>query len=99
VVRKRILNFQKYNLASQSFKVNMFESGKLVEINVSNSFQQNYSKPIENDISSLVLEKAYAQLYGNYEIINMGHSIDSFRDLSGHIAEYIDMKDKSKCIK
>jgi hypothetical protein len=29
----------------------------------------------------------------------MGHSIDAFRDLSGHIAEYIDMKDKLKFVK
>jgi hypothetical protein len=27
----------------------------------------------------------------------MGHSIDAFRDLSGNVAEYIDLKDEKKC--
>jgi len=33
----------------------MFESGKLVEMKVSNSFNQSYSKPINNDITTLIL--------------------------------------------
>jgi hypothetical protein len=65
----------------------------LIKLKVKNSFQENYSKPIENDITSLIFEKAYAQMYGGYDIINVGHSIDAFRDLSGNMAEYINLKD------
>ncbi len=70
----------------------MFESGKLVVMQVDNVFSHCYSKPVGNDIAVIVMEKAYAQLYGGYDIITMGHSIDAFRDLSGNVAEYIDLK-------
>ncbi len=31
--------------------------------------------------------------------MTMGHSIDAFRDLSGNVAEYIDLKDRHEFIK
>jgi hypothetical protein len=40
----------------------------------------------------MIMEKAYAQLYGNYEVINLGHSSDALRDLTGAPTEYIDLK-------
>lgn len=56
---------------------------------VDNLFPKVYSRPIENDIGPMILEKAYAQLYGNYEIINNGYSADSLRDLTGAPSEYL----------
>jgi hypothetical protein len=40
----------------------------------------------------MIMEKAYAQLYGNYEVINLGHASDALRDLTGSPTEYIDLK-------
>ena len=50
---------------------------------VDNLFTKIYSKPIGNDITTMVIEKAYAQLYGNYQVISHGYSADSLRDLTG----------------
>lgn len=33
---------------------------------VDNLFQKVYCKPVLNDISPIVMEKAYAQSYGNF---------------------------------
>ena len=40
----------------------------------------------------MILEKAYAQLYGNYDVINLGHASDALRDLTGSPTFYIDLK-------
>lgn len=61
---------------------------------VDNLFPKLYCKPVLNDISPMVLEKAYAQSYGNFEVINMGHACDSLRDLTGATTVYLDFKDK-----
>ena len=50
---------------------------------VDNLFPKIFVKPVFNDISLMILEKAYAQVYGNFEITNMGHSCDSLRDITG----------------
>ena len=42
----------------------------------------------------MILEKAYAQVYGNFDVIHMGHSTDALRDLTGAPAVYLDLKDK-----
>ncbi len=60
---------------------------------VDNSFPGLYVKPAGNDISPMILEKAYAQVYGNFQIINMGHASDALRDLTGAPTEYLDFKD------
>lgn len=59
-----------------------------------NVFPKVFVKPVENDISLMILEKAYAQAYGNYSVLNMGHACDSLRDLTGAPTEYIDLKDE-----
>lgn len=61
---------------------------------VDNLFPKLYCKPVLNDISPMVLEKAYAQSYGNFEVVNMGHACDSLRDLSGATTVYLDLKNK-----
>ena len=63
---------------------------------VDNLFPKIYCKPVFNDISPIILEKAYAQSYGNFEILKMGQANDSLRDLTGAPAYYIDLKDKSE---
>lgn len=65
---------------------------------VDNLFPKVFAKPVGNDISLMVLEKAYAQAYGNFDVINMGHSCDSLRDVTGAPTYYIDLKDKMKLI-
>ena len=47
-----------------------------------------------NDISPIILEKAYAQSYGNFDILTIGHANDALRDLTGAPAFYLDLKDK-----
>jgi hypothetical protein len=47
---------------------------------------------VANDISPMILEKAYAQIYGNYKVIVLGHSSDALRDLTGAPTSYIDLK-------
>ena len=42
----------------------------------------------------MILEKAYAQVYGNFEVIHMGHSVDALRDLTGAPAAYLDFKNR-----
>ena len=96
VLRARIPHFKEYDAKSKSFKVNLFESGKCIEIVVDNLFQKAFCKPVGNDISPLVLEKAYAQSYGNYEVLKMGHANDALRDLTGAPAVYLDLGDKQE---
>lgn len=76
--------------------MNLFESGKNINILVDNLFSKIFVKPVLNDISLMVLEKAYAQAYGNFEITNMGHSCDSLRDMTGAPTEYIDIKSSAE---
>lgn len=61
---------------------------------VDNLFQKLYCKPVLNDISPIVLEKAHAQSYGNFEVINFGHATDALRDLTGAPTVYLDFKNK-----
>lgn len=91
-LRERIPEFKKYSSKEKTYRVNMFESGKNIEILVDNLFPTIYCKPIGNDISPMVLEKAYAQIYGNYKVICLGHANDALRDLTGAPTEYIDLK-------
>jgi calpain-15 len=72
----------------------LFESGKYIEVLVDNLFLNIYCKPIGNDISPMILEKAYAQVYGNYDVINVGHASDALRDITGAPTSYIDLKNK-----
>ena len=74
----------------------MFESGKCIEILVDNLFAKIYVKPVFNDISPIILEKAYAQSYGNFDVLKIGQSNDALRDLTGAPAFYLDMKDKAE---
>lgn len=72
----------------------MFQSGKSIEIVVDNMFPGVYCRPVGNDVSPMILEKAYAQVYGNFQVIIMGHASDALRDLTGAPTIYIDLKDK-----
>jgi hypothetical protein len=83
LLTRLVPSFKKVSGEDKSFRVNIFESGKLIEIIVDNLFPNVYLKPVGNDISPMVIEKAYAQAYGNFEVINMGFAIDAMRDLSG----------------
>lgn len=83
LLTRLVPSFKKVSGEDKSFRVNIFESGKLIEIIVDNLFPNVYLKPVGNDISPMVIEKAYAQAYGNFEVINLGFAIDAMRDLSG----------------
>ena len=96
ILRQRIPSFKKYGPNTTLFKVYLFESGKCIEIDVDHLFSKIYSKPVGNDVSIMLLEKAYAQLYGNYQMLNVGHSTDSLRDLTGAPSEYLEIKNKAK---
>ena len=72
----------------------MFESGKLIEVIVDNLFPHVYVQPVGNDISPMIIEKAYAQTYGSFEVINVGFAIDALRDLTGAPTEELSLKDK-----
>lgn len=43
----------------------------------------------------MILEKAYAQLYGNFQVLDLGHANDALRDLTGAPSVYLDFKDKN----
>lgn len=45
-----------------------------------------YARIVDNDITSLVLEKAYAQMYGGYDVIKGGKAINAMKDLTGSIS-------------
>jgi calpain-15 len=96
LLKARIPGFKDYDGKSKTFKVNLFESGKNIEILVDNLFAKVYVKPVLNDISPLILEKAYAQSYGNYDVLHVGHANDALRDLTGAPALYLDLKDKAQ---
>ena len=98
VLRERIPDFKKYSEKTQSYRVNLFESGKNIEIIVDNLFPKIFVKPVGNDISPMILEKAYAQAYGNFSILKIGHAYDSLRDLTGAPSEYIDIKSEGALI-
>jgi hypothetical protein len=51
-----------------------------------------FSKPFNNDIWVMLLEKMYAKVYGGYRNIDFGFSTDALKDLTGAPAEYIDIK-------
>jgi hypothetical protein len=53
-----------------------------------------YAKPIDGDISVMLLEKAYAKMYGGWSNIHLGFSCDALRDLSGAPTEYIDLQNE-----
>lgn len=81
------------------FNVRMFESGIYTTVRLDNKFpataltkQPLYAKPIDGDISVMLLEKAYAKMYGGWQNIHLGHSCDALRDLSGAPTEYIDLQ-------
>jgi hypothetical protein len=74
----------------------MFESGKLIEVIVDNLFPNVYVKPVGDDISPMLLEKAYAQAYGSFEVVNLGYALDAMRDLSGAPTEELTLKDKAQ---
>lgn len=67
----------------------LFESGVYTIVSIKNKFPVNisknplYAKPIDGDISVMLLEKAYAQMYGGWDRIDLGFSCDALRDLSG----------------
>jgi calpain-15 len=74
----------------------MFESGKLIEVIVDNLFPNVYVRPVGNDISPMLLEKAYAQVYGSFEVVSLGYAIDAMRDLTGAPIEELALKDKAR---
>ena len=94
VLRARIPEHKQYDGKTKTFKVFLFESGKCLEILVDNLFDKIYCKPVLNDISPIILEKAYAQSYGNFDILRIGHANDSLRDLTGAPAVYLDLRQK-----
>jgi len=61
---------------------------------VSATKQPLYAKPIDGDISVMLLEKAYAKMYGGWSNIHLGFSCDALRDLSGAPTEYIDLQNE-----
>lgn len=66
LLRQRVPDFKKYSGLEKSFRATMFESGKLIEVIVDNLFPNVYVRPVGNDISPMLLEKAYAQAYGSF---------------------------------
>ena len=66
ILRQRIPKFKTYTGKTKSFEVNLFESGKSIRMQVDNLFPKVFTKPVGNDISPMILEKAYAQAYGNF---------------------------------
>lgn len=40
----------------------------------------------------MLLEKAYAKVYGGYKNIEVGYSQDALSDLTGAVSDYIDIK-------
>ena len=44
----------------------------------------------------MFLEKAYAKLYGNYANLDLGHSTQAFRELTGAPTEYIDQDNQNE---
>jgi len=42
----------------------------------------------------MLLEKAYAKMYGGWSNIHLGFSCDALRDLSGAPTEYIDLQNE-----
>jgi hypothetical protein len=61
---------------------------------VDNLFAKIYCKPVGNDISPIILEKAYAQSYGNFDVLINGQANDALRDLTGAPSFYLDFKDR-----
>lgn len=95
-LERMIPRFKEYSEKSKMFEVHLFESGKSIKILVDNLFPKVFIKPVKNNISPMILEKAYAQAYGNFSILKVGHSCDSLRDLTGAPTEYINLKDMKK---
>ena len=52
-----------------------------------------FSRTQENEIWVLILEKAYAKVFGSYLCIESGHSSESMQDLTGAPYEYFEDKD------
>jgi len=44
----------------------------------------------------MLLEKAYAKMYGGWSNIHLGFSCDALRDLSGAPTEYIDIQNEEE---
>lgn len=87
---------------ANDFQVRLFESGVYTTVPVANKFpvsaskQPLYAKPIDGDISVMLMEKAYAKMYGGWSNIHLGHSCDALRDLSGAPTEYIDLQNEEQ---
>jgi calpain-15 len=57
-----------------------------------------YTKPSQGQIWGLLLEKAYARIYGGYSKIAVGYAGDALKDLTGAPSQYIDLKDSNKVV-
>lgn len=55
VLRQRIPKHKEYSGESKTYEVNLFESGKSMNIIVDNEFPKIFAKPVGNDISLMVL--------------------------------------------
>ena len=55
-----------------------------------------YTKPSQGQIWGLLLEKAYARIYGGYSNIAVGYAGDALKDLTGAPSQYIDLKNPNK---
>jgi hypothetical protein len=61
---------------------------------LSDLFPQVFAKPVANDISIMILEKAYAHAYGSFNALQVGFSRDALHDLTGAPTTYINIKGK-----
>jgi len=55
-----------------------------------------FSKSVGNEIWVLLLEKAYAKIYGSYDKIEAGLAGHALRDLTGAPFEYFVRNDENK---
>lgn len=100
---KNVVNFENtFNSPNYTgkFKFRFWRFGKWIDIiiddylPVDNNNQLIFARNTKhcNEFWCPLIEKAYAKLYGSYEKLNGGNSIDAMIDMSGGIEEYYNLK-------